>query len=104
MSGFFKNRDFFKKSVLLKTAEFSVSDTGDPLILTCLSTTKPPCQSLSRYRKGSNYIQNWFIFLNKLLCYSLIFKLSSFMVQLTHLRPIEFPIKFDTVKPGWSIV
>ena len=36
MSGFLKIRDFFKKSVLLKTAEFSVSDTGDPLILTCL--------------------------------------------------------------------
>ena len=36
MSGFLKIRDFFKKSVLRKTAEFSVSDTGDPLILTCL--------------------------------------------------------------------
>ena len=36
MSGFFKIRDFFLKSVLRKTAEFSVSDTGDPLILTCL--------------------------------------------------------------------
>ena len=34
MNGFFKIRDFFKKSVLRKTAEFSVSDTGDPLILT----------------------------------------------------------------------
>ena len=36
MSGFLKMRDFFKKSVLRKTAEFLVSDTGDPLILTCL--------------------------------------------------------------------
>ena len=36
MSGFLKIRDFFKKSVLRKKAEFSVSDTGDPLILTCL--------------------------------------------------------------------
>ena len=36
MSGFLKIRDFFKKSVLRKTAEFSVSGTGDPLILTCL--------------------------------------------------------------------
>ena len=36
MSGFFKIRDFFLKSVLRKTAEFSVSDTGDPFILTCL--------------------------------------------------------------------
>ena len=36
MSGFFKFRDFFIKSVLRKTAEFSVSDTGDLLILTCL--------------------------------------------------------------------
>ena len=36
MSGFLKIPDFFKKSVLRKTAEFSVSDTGDPLILTCL--------------------------------------------------------------------
>ena len=36
MSGFFKIRDFFLKSVLRKTAEFSVSDTGDLLILTCL--------------------------------------------------------------------
>ena len=36
MSGFLKIRDFFKKIVLWKTAEFSVSDTGDPLILTCL--------------------------------------------------------------------
>ena len=27
---------FLKKSVLRKTAEFSISDTGDPLILTCL--------------------------------------------------------------------
>ena len=40
MSGFLKIRDFFKKSVLRKTAEFSVSDTGDPLILTCLSLHK----------------------------------------------------------------
>ena len=37
MSGFWKICDFFKKSVLRKTAEFSVSDTGDPLILTCLN-------------------------------------------------------------------
>ena len=36
MSGFLKIRVFFKKSVLRKTAAFSVSDTGDPLILTCL--------------------------------------------------------------------
>ena len=36
MSGFLKIRDFFLKSVLGKTAEFTVSDTGDPLILTCL--------------------------------------------------------------------
>ena len=36
MSRFLKIRDFFKKSVLRNTAEFSVSDTGDPLILTCL--------------------------------------------------------------------
>ena len=36
VSGFFKIRDFFLKSVLRKKAEFSVSDTGDPLILTCL--------------------------------------------------------------------
>ena len=36
MSGFFKIGDFFLKSVFRKTAEFSVSDTGDPLILTCL--------------------------------------------------------------------
>ena len=40
MSGFFKIRDFFLKSVLRKTAEFSVSDTGDPLILTCLQMQK----------------------------------------------------------------
>ena len=39
MSGFLKIRDFFKKSVLRKTAEFSVSDTGDRLILTCLQQT-----------------------------------------------------------------
>ena len=32
-----KTIDFFLKSVLRKTAEFSVSDTGDPLILTCLA-------------------------------------------------------------------
>ena len=37
MRGFLKIHDFLKKSVLQKTAEFSVSDTGDPLILTCLS-------------------------------------------------------------------
>ena len=37
MSGFFKIRDFFLKSVLRKTAEFSVSDTGDPFFLTCLN-------------------------------------------------------------------
>ena len=36
MSGLLKIRDFFLKSVLRKTAEFSVSDTGDRLILTCL--------------------------------------------------------------------
>ena len=36
MSRFLKKRYFFKKSVLRKMAEFSVSDTGDPLILTCL--------------------------------------------------------------------
>ena len=36
MSGFLKIHDFFLKSVLRKTAEFSISDTGDPLILTCL--------------------------------------------------------------------
>ena len=36
MSGFLKIRVFFKKSALRKTAAFSVSDTGDPLILTCL--------------------------------------------------------------------
>ena len=44
MSRFFKIRDFFLKSVLWKTAEFSVSDTGDPLILTCL----PPTLSLKK--------------------------------------------------------
>ena len=37
MSGFLKIRDFFLKIRLRKTVEFSVSDTGDPLILTCLS-------------------------------------------------------------------
>ena len=36
MSRFLKIRDFFLKIRLRKTAEFSVSDTGDPLILTCL--------------------------------------------------------------------
>ena len=40
ISGFLNIRDFFKKSVLRKMAEFSVSDTGDWLILTCLSTNK----------------------------------------------------------------
>ena len=42
MSGFLKIRDFFKKSVLRKMAEFSVSDTGDPLILTCLRRVLHP--------------------------------------------------------------
>ena len=42
MSGFLKIRDFFLKSVLRKTAEFSVSDMGDPLILTCLPNLGKP--------------------------------------------------------------
>ena len=42
MSGFLKIRDFFKKSVLWKTAEFSDSDTGNPLILTCLENSTRP--------------------------------------------------------------
>ena len=43
MSGFFKIRDFFLKSVLRKTADFSVSDTGDPLILTYLMVRGHNC-------------------------------------------------------------
>ena len=37
MSEFLKIRDFFLKSDLRKTAEFSVSDTVDPFILTYMS-------------------------------------------------------------------
>ena len=53
MSGFFKIPDFFLKSVLRKTAEFSVSDTGDPLILTCLNVCKNYHVSLSNKEKNA---------------------------------------------------
>ena len=37
LSGFLKICDFFLKIRFAETAEFSVSDTGAPLILTCLN-------------------------------------------------------------------
>ena len=36
MSGFLRIRDFFFKNPFCGKRQFSVSDTGDPLILTCL--------------------------------------------------------------------
>ena len=54
MSGFLKIRDFFKKSVLRKTADFSVSDRGDPLILTCLAILLPSTES---FKKGYCQLQ-----------------------------------------------
>ena len=48
MSEFLKIRDFFLKSDLRKTAEFSVSDTVDQLILTCLN--KLICQASGMYQ------------------------------------------------------
>ena len=39
-----KIRDFFLKIRLRKTAEFSISDTGDLLILTCLLKSHVPAQ------------------------------------------------------------
>ena len=40
MSGFFKIPDFFFKIHFAEKGRFSVSDKGDPLILTCLPMAK----------------------------------------------------------------
>ena len=42
---------FFLKSVLRKTAEFSVSDTGDPLILTCLVVPRHALKQKHKFLK-----------------------------------------------------